>query len=140
MIILFTYLTIGILSCVVWEKYRKTRRLTDYTTIMNNHDAAARTAMWGVIIYLASLPILVLLYIGAVNLVLVKPSWNLSLSLTIIIFNILYMLWIVVIPLWNLCGTTVYLLAAEINVYTQNKFPLEYYESKPGFHNNKKRN
>jgi hypothetical protein len=78
------------------------------------------------------------LYIGSVTLVSVKPSWNLSLSLTIIIFNVLYMLWIIVIPLWNFCVTSVYLLAAEINVYTQNKFPLEYYESKPGFRNNKR--
>lgn len=48
MIILSTYFAIGILSCIVWIKYRKTSQLTDYTTIMNDHDAAARTAMWRV--------------------------------------------------------------------------------------------
>jgi len=79
------------------------------------------------------LPLLIMLYIGAVTLVLVKPTWNLSLSITIIIVNLLYMFLIVVLPLLNLLVTTVHLGAAEINVYIQNERPLEYYKSKQGF-------
>jgi hypothetical protein len=117
---------------IIWKKDRKSRYLTDYKTIVEEHDAAVRMAAWRLLIYLATLPVIVLLYIGAVSLVSVKPTWNFSLSLTIVAVNLIYMVWIVALPLWNLCVTTVHLWAAEINVYVRDTYPLEYYGPKPG--------
>lgn len=132
MFYLFTIIFLLVTSYILWIKERKSGELTDYKTIFAEHDDAVRTAAYRLLIYLASLPVIVLLYIGAAKLVAVKPTWNLSLSLTLIAINLIYTVWIVAIPLWNLCVTTAYLWAAEINVYMQKEYPLEYYKSKPG--------
>jgi hypothetical protein len=132
------FLILGVLVmifCVayaVWKKDRKERYLTDYKTIVDNHDDAVKTAAWRLLVYLATLPLIILLYIGAVTMVSIKPTWNFSLTLALIVVNLIYMVWIVALPLWNLCVTTVYLWAAEINVYVKEEYPLEYYEPKPG--------
>jgi hypothetical protein len=131
-LIVFTFLFVLVFSYLVWMRERKSIWITDYEKIVKKHNAALTSAAWRVIIYLASCPLLIMLYIGAITLVSVKHTWNFSLSLTLVVVNLSYLIWVVALPLWNLLSTTVRLGAAEINISVKDGYPLEYYESKPG--------
>jgi magnesium-transporting ATPase (P-type) len=120
-----------ILAVFIWHYNRK--NLWHYQRYSDGHDTAIKNAAWGLLIYSASFPLMYLMFIGASMLVAIKPSWNLSLSLTLIAVNISFMFYVVLFPLARLCISTVFLWAAEINLYMQKEYPLEYYEPKVAF-------
>jgi hypothetical protein len=114
-------------SVFLWAFNIKQKWLNDHEQIVEEYEDAFKSAMWKIFAWLLfSLPVSMLMVVGASTYVHLHPTWRISLILFTMLVPVAIMFYLVFFPLCKLGFAIAKIGAIYINDYMKWKYPLKY--------------